>query len=372
MSLSRGCGAESVFDWHQTGAEAVGHRGLTSLTDPSYSSRSVMIECVFTIDYEIYGNGDGTLSELILEPAEKLRNMFVSEGFRFVVFVEAAELEIIEINGTDAAIGDVRNQIRRLHQEGFEIGLHLHPQWYNARQQDGAWILDYDEYDLCKLPRKRVVEIIDRSIEYLRGIVGKPDFVPLSFRAGNWLFQPAAVVADVIATRGIKLDSSVFKGGMQRQYGLDYRGATRNGYYWSFSEHVDVPDPSGKLVEIPTYTRMVPFWRMLTRKRIDMRRKGPSSGGRCSSRINRFRDLVRFRYPLKLDFCRMTLGELTSALDAVACEDAKDPAQFRPIVAIGHTKDLVDYTTILSFLALLKDREITVSTFDHVYPRCKS
>ena len=28
-----------------------------------------MIECIFTIDYEIYGNGEGSLQQLVYEPA---------------------------------------------------------------------------------------------------------------------------------------------------------------------------------------------------------------------------------------------------------------------------------------------------------------
>ena len=51
-----------------------------------------MIECIFTLDYEIYGNGSGDLATLVLEPTERLLTLFRSRGHRFVVFVEAAEL----------------------------------------------------------------------------------------------------------------------------------------------------------------------------------------------------------------------------------------------------------------------------------------
>ena len=55
-----------------------------------------MIECIFTIDYEIYGNGEGSLRELVYEPAEKLKDIFLKHNVRFVNFVEAAEFEMIE------------------------------------------------------------------------------------------------------------------------------------------------------------------------------------------------------------------------------------------------------------------------------------
>ena len=57
-----------------------------------------MIECVFTIDYEIYGNGDGSLKELIFEPASKMIEIFKKYDSRFVAFIELAELEMIDLN----------------------------------------------------------------------------------------------------------------------------------------------------------------------------------------------------------------------------------------------------------------------------------
>jgi len=135
----------------------------------------------------------------------------------FVVFAEVAEFEKIEEFASDEAIKDVRAQLRQLHQEGFEIGLHLHPQWYNAHREDGKWTLDASEYSLCRLSEERVDWMVSRGIQYLRSVLGDPGFVPISFRAGNWLLQPTATVARVLHRHGIRVDSSVFKGGLQRR-----------------------------------------------------------------------------------------------------------------------------------------------------------
>lgn len=94
-----------------------------------------MIECIFTIDYEIYGNGEGSLQELVYDPAEKLITIFTKAKKRFVAFIEVAELEVIEAEASDPAMGLVKRQIQDLCQQGFELGLHLHPQWYNARHE---------------------------------------------------------------------------------------------------------------------------------------------------------------------------------------------------------------------------------------------
>jgi len=328
-----------------------------------------MIDCLFTIDYEIYGNGEGSLRELVYEPARELADIFEKWNARFVNFVEVAEFEKIEERGTDPCIDLVRKQIRDLHQRGFEIALHLHPQWYNACLEQGRWQLDYSEYNLCTLPLARIVGIVDRALKYLRYAVGEGQFTPLSFRAGNWLFQPTRTAASVLADQGIKIDSSVFKGGLQRNHSLDYRRASKNGYHWPFSSDANVPDPNGEWIEVPIYTEMVPLWRMATLKRVRFSNNAGIAGQSTTRKINRALDFLRFRYPLKFDFCRMTLDEMISMMERVIREDAKHPTVYRPLVAIGHTKDLTDFQAVDAFLAFLRSKAIAVCTFADIYPK---
>jgi hypothetical protein len=329
-----------------------------------------MIECIFTVDYEIYGNGSGSLKGLMYEPAEKLNALFRQFDSRFVLFVEAAELETIEKAGTDPDIDLVTRQVRRFHKEGHEIGLHMHPWWYNAEYESGNWLLDYSEYNLCTLPRDRIAELIERAIVYLRGLVGSSEFTPLSHRAGHLLFQPAEDAASVLSFWGIRIDSSVYKGGLWHQHKLDYRKALDNGSYWRFSEDVNVPDPEGDLIELPIHTRMVPTAAMLTSKRVKLQGKDASAVQAGKKIVSRLKNMMRFSYPLKLDFCSMTIDELTRTVDRVIQEDERDPASFRPVVAIGHTKDLVDFETVELFLSYLTRKGIAISTFEDIYPKC--
>ncbi len=241
---------------------------------------------------------------------------------------------------------------------------------------DGQWILEFKEYNLAALPIERISLIVKNGIAYLRDVLGEPEFVPFSFRAGNWLLQPSGAVASVLAENGICIDSSVFKGGLQRGLGLDYRPSLANGYYWNFHEDPNVEDPDGVLLEIPVYTTLVPVWQMFTRKRFALQRntnlaKQKTNGGKHVSRWKRLLDFARFRYPLKLDFCRMTMKELTTSLEGVIRDDEQTPNVFKPLVAIGHTKDLHDFNTIERFLAYLKTKGIAVATFRQVYSRCR-
>jgi hypothetical protein len=332
-----------------------------------------MIKCIFTLDYEIYGNGTGSLKELVYEPTERLLDVFEKWDARFVNYVEVAEFERIEAAGTDAAIELVKQQVKKMHRCGYEIGLHLHPQWFNARFERGQWELDYTEYNLCTLPQPRIAEIVDRSVNYLGYMTGNPQFSPLSFRAGNWLFQPAQTAAQELSRRGLRIDSSVFKGGLLRSHNLDYRPARKNGYYWPFSSNVNEPDALGQWLELPIHTEMVAPWKMATSKRMGM---GANLGGtrgnqqkNLGQKLNRAFDFLRFRYPLKFDFCRMTLAELTSMMDRVILQDRYEPDTLKPIVAIGHSKDLNDLPTVDAFLSFLREKDIPVVTFENIFTK---
>jgi hypothetical protein len=329
-----------------------------------------MIEFVFTVDYEIFGNGEGSLRELVYYPTEKLRAVFQRRNAHFVVFAEAAELEMIDACKTDSAVDLVKQQIRDLFREGFEIGLHLHPQWYNGKYEAGKWKLDYAEYNLCMLPRERIARIIERSISYLRKILDMPDFTPLSFRAGNWLFQPAKTAASLLAERGIKIDSSVFKGGVQNRHNLDYRKSLRNGYYWRFSNDVNLHDQNGALLELPIYTQMVATWKLLSAKRIGLNQNSFAATQNSKEKLMRLSDFLRLWCPMKLDYCRMTKKELINIVESIIQKDQEDPNSFHPIVAIGHTKDLFDVETIEEFLFYLDEKSIKIKTFGEIYPKC--
>ncbi len=307
-----------------------------------------MIEFIFTIDYEIYGNGEGSLRELVLEPTEQLMSVFKEWNSVFVVFAEALEFRRIQEFQADPSISQVAAQIRRLHEEGFEIGLHLHPWWYNARRENGCWYLDWSERNICASSPERMDEIVRSAIEYLREAVGDASFAPLSFRGGLWLMQPTKTLAEVLFRNGIQVDSSLFKGGRIKDLGLDYRPSLRNGWYWHFGDDINRASPEGMLLELPIHTELVPFWKMLSTKRLGLHRKVPA--GRNGAPLqNRWTDFARFTYPRKLDFCRMNFDELSSAMNRILREERENPELYKPVVAIGHSKDLVDFETVKRF-----------------------
>ena len=306
-----------------------------------------MIECIFTLDYEIYGNGQGSLRDLVLDPTQQLAEVFQEYDAPFVVFTEAVEFAKMEEAQSDPDSARVRTQLRELRASGHEIGLHLHPWWSRARYEDGRWQLDWSERGICTLHPERVEAIVSEAIQYLRESLDDPHFKPLSFRSGLWVMQPTPVIAAVLARHGVEVDSSLFKGGRMRGLGLDYRAAMANGCFWRFSHDVNLPDANGALLEIPIHTQMVPFWRMLGGKRLELHRK-TRKASEGSPLPRDWRDFVRLRYPRKLDFCRMSFAEMRESIMAVL-EDEQKPEEHCPLVAIGHSKDFVDADAVRNF-----------------------
>ena len=109
-SEPNGSAARSGVDGANSGAPALVSNFLSGIWS--------MIKCIFTIDYEIYGNGTGALNELVYEPTERCCSVFEKWGARFVNYVEVAEFERIEAAGTDAAIGLVNQQVKEMHRRG--------------------------------------------------------------------------------------------------------------------------------------------------------------------------------------------------------------------------------------------------------------
>jgi len=327
-----------------------------------------MVECIFTLDYEIYGSGEGTLRDLVLDPTRRLAEIFKEFDAPFVVFAEAVEFAKMEEAESDPDTGGVRAQLRELRRAGHEIALHLHPWWANAQYEHGRWQLDWNERNISALSEKRVEAIVSTAVRYLRDALDSPDFVPFSFRSGLLAMQPTGVVANVLTKHGIRVDSSVFKGGRVHRLALDYRPASRNNGFWRFSGDINMEDPGGPLWEIPIHTEMVPFWQMLGRKRLKLQKKTRSSKDRTPLPHD-LRDLLRFRYPRKLDFCRMTFDEMRQTVETVLNRRPSGADERSIIVAIGHSKDFIEPEATRRFLAFLEERSIPVTTFAQLLTR---
>src|SRR5262245_15530206 len=81
---------------------------------------------------------------------------------------------------------------------GHDIQLHLHPQWLDAKHEDGTWRLNYTKWAISTLPPEEMESILRNGKAYLERLL-KPinaDYECIAFRAGAYCIQPSATVSE--------------------------------------------------------------------------------------------------------------------------------------------------------------------------------
>ena len=109
-----------------------------------------MLKVIFTLDYEIHGNGDGCPYELMVEPTERLMKLLEEYGAKLTIMADVAEIlkfrEYRDQTGEDkfhyeAIAGQLKDAIRQRH----DAQLHLHASYFNAKYRNRRWEQDWSD-----------------------------------------------------------------------------------------------------------------------------------------------------------------------------------------------------------------------------------
>jgi len=180
-----------------------------------------------TDDWELRGNGTGRVSQLQCKPAARLMDLYERLGIRSTFNVEVMQQLAFE----RYAQGDAefraerdawKDSVAMMIARGFDVQLHLHPQWLGAERVDGWWRLG-TRWNLADYSISELRQMIKAAIDYLRPIIAPHTLV--SFRAGSWgIGPPSRALFEVLLENGISLDTSVVNGSYYDGEGikLDY------------------------------------------------------------------------------------------------------------------------------------------------------
>jgi hypothetical protein len=320
-----------------------------------------MLKVIFTLDYEIHGNGDGCPYDLMVEPTNRMMRQFESYGAKLTIMADVAEIlkfkEYKERFGRDdfhydAIVEQLRDAIRC----GHDVQLHLHSSYFNAQFKDGHWEQDWSEYNFAGLPFERLDGMVRTGKKYLEDLLKPvdPGYQCVAFRAANWSVSPSRNVVRALVNNGIHIDTSVFKYG--RREGLvnfDYSNAHSDLVPWRVDEEdICHRNSDGGLFEIPIYCERRWIGAFLTRNRIHramMSRGHPITNGRQAEGVGRppgrpgkpglarRLSLITRRHPWKADFNQCTGRQLTRALER-AHQRYGPVKEDLPFVLIGHSK----------------------------------
>lgn len=224
----------------------------------------------FTLDYELFlGTATGTVDRCLIQPMNRYAEVAREVGMRFTIFVDASYLHALHREmAVHPALSDdwhrIRQQLLRLQREGHDLQLHIHPQWYYSTFDGHAWRLDTKHYCLYDVPRSEMLRLFRESKQLLDHLLGKHT---RAFRAGGFSAQPTALLTQLFAENGLRVDSSVCPGTFYRSahQRYDYR-AVRPDAPYRFADDICRQQPDGPFTEIPlSMCRVSPLfqWRLL-------------------------------------------------------------------------------------------------------------
>ena len=321
----------------------------------------------FTLDYEIHGNGDGNPMDLMVEPTYRLMTLLEKYHQRVTIMADVAEIlcfkrYMAETGHDDYHVAEIETQLREAIRRGHDVQLHVHSSYFKARYKDGAFDQCIDEYNMAALPFERIDEMVGECVTYLQNLLCpvKPDYKVWLFRAANWSMMPTENLYKVLVKHGITHDTSVYKGGVQGgNVSYDYREAYDNLFAYPASmTNINERDENGKLIEMPIYTEMRPFWDFVTpmrlfrmirakfhrHKKSSVKTSESASADKNDNRHVSLKSFFRLS-PLKMDFNQVDARGLKRMMrNVMAKASGHEPKENKvDVVLIGHSKTFVPY-----------------------------
>lgn len=327
---------------------------------------------IFTLDYEIHGNGDGNPYELMVEPTYRLMTLLEKYGQKLTIMADVAEILCFkryaaETGRDDYRVAEIEAQLCEAIKRGHDVQLHVHSSYFKAQHKNGAFDQCIEEYNMAALPIERIDEMVTECVTYLVDLLRpiKEDYKVWLFRAANWSMMPTENLYRVLVKHGITHDTSVYKGGCQGgNVCYDYREAYDNLFAYPASMlNINERDDKGQLIELPIYTEMRPFWDFVTPMRVfrmirakfhkhkhanEVKSKRVEELANIDNKEDRSKLTLRsfFRLsPLKMDFNQVNARGLKRMMKNVMrrVESQESRAESVNVVLIGHSKTFVPY-----------------------------
>ena len=340
------------------------------MIQPTIARKKNRLILLFTLDYEIHGNGEGCAGELMVSPTARILDLFDGFGAKLTIMADTVEImkfrEHPEYSDQSPGVyGLIENQLKDAVRRGHDVQLHLHPAYARASYSGGRWVLDMSEYDLARLPYERICGLVGEGKRFLENLLRpvRPAYRCLAFRAANWSMSPSRDIIRALLANGISIDTSVFKYGKRDELvRFDYSKAENAVVPWPADpSEICRRDDAGELFEFPIYCEARPLWAFLSANRFrrlhaswrhrfreqawppESKRAswaaGAGAGGsrRLTSLAVRKFSAIFKKHAWKLDFNQCSGRQMMSAVRRAGARHG-DAETDLPIVCIGHSK----------------------------------
>src|ERR1700693_2803868 len=102
------------------------------------------IHLALTHDWELRGDGSGDIEEIQFAPLRRLLEIYAQVGLRTTILPDV--MQQMAFRRCESSHPELRTaadswdqHLREAFLQGHDVQLHLHPQWLNARYEEGRW-----------------------------------------------------------------------------------------------------------------------------------------------------------------------------------------------------------------------------------------
>jgi hypothetical protein len=343
---------------------------------------------ILTFDYELFGSGKGCVIKHLVVPTQNILKDLKKLDVKATFFIEQLEIDAIislkesyPVNTAEyknAVL--VEQQVLEIAREGHDIQLHLHPQWYGAKYENGQWQLNFDWWRFSALPYNTLEDGTPGKYELIRD--GKsslekrirkvnPEYNCHSFRAGGYNVGSDKSSLDALLNNGMLVDSSVcpgfFSNSKLSQY--DYTTVDSHLGFWRANKSLLSPITDSheqkNCIQLPLVTVQSSFKEKLSLarmyatiknkkyKKVNYNGKDLQSGPRNVDQLTN----------TNFDVClsgNVQIEKLKSRIEQLAGKNSSFP-----VTLIGHPKDHSWFSPMKGIIKTItkSDRFITVSEF---------
>lgn len=228
-------------------------------------------------DWELKGNGLGDVETHQYIPSQKLMNIYDECGIKSSFNIEV--MQQIAFEKYKDQYPDINRQyslwlksVESMINRGYDIQLHLHPQWHNATFDGSYWKLD-KRWNIVDYAPEEMRKFVSQSATYLKKILNGRQTIR-SFRAGSWAIvsseRSSRPLMEALEEEGILLEISICNGSSYNgeSVQLDYQNLTcpYSPYFPDYDDPRKVSSFPTKLVEIPTQSVPRSFFIKVTEK----------------------------------------------------------------------------------------------------------
>jgi len=209
-------------------------------------------------DFEIMGNGLGNVAEYQYLPALSLMNIAEKHNVKLTFMVDVAQQLTFNKYQNNPNIRIQKclwdKTVLLMKERGFDVQLHLHPQWLNASYKDGFFYLS-DNWNIGTYESSIQKNLLTESINYLQSLLKSvcPEYKVIAFKAGSLGLQPSESLLKEFNRLGIKIVIGVREGLKIPGLSIDYTNLEEKilPYHPEISDITKVSSKRNNLVVIP-------------------------------------------------------------------------------------------------------------------------